>query len=107
MDLRLKYRNLTYFVVLIMLVSALTLHTETTTVRGDLIVKESQSSLTLIKDQSIDGLYFNSSDFNNPFGRNLFYNHFVSPEDLTQQQTPAQEFFVRQYLFARENQKRT
>lgn len=102
-----KYRNLTYFVVWVMLVSAFAIRPETTAVKGDLGVKESQSVLTFNQDQSIDGLYFNTSDFNNPSGRNLFFDNFVSSEDLTQQQTPTQEFFFRQYLFARENQKRT
>ena len=107
MDFLLKYRNLTYFVVWLMLLSAFTLHARRATVKGDLSVKESRSVLVLCPIQSNEGLYFISSDFNNPQGKSLFSDNFVSSEDLTQQLSPSNQIPFQNYLFVRENQKRT
>ena len=90
-----------------MLLSAFTLQPRTATAKDDLAVKESQSALIPSPSRSIEGLYFNSSDFNNSSGKSLFNYNFVSSDDLTQQQNPAKEFSFQQYLFVRENQKRT
>lgn len=102
-----KYRNLTYFVVWLMLVSAFTIHPKTNIAKGELTVKESQSVLTLGLSHNIDGFYIKTLDLSDQSGKSLFYDKFVSSTDLTQNQNPAKEFLLQQNLFIRENQRRT